>query len=223
MSSNRLSQSMSPAAMIVAVLALVLAGAGVGWSASQITTKDIKNNAVTSPKVKNGSLKDADLVKEKKVTLIADPGGPEPGDGGEGDCDWSSPGGVFGSADPSYRVDRFGMVHLYGVAYGADAAGGDADCDQANEDEDGLVTVLPPQLRPGANLFVAISGGGVLYVAGSQGLPGLAPGSVYVAGTTAPLDGISYYPSTSPLAAVSTIEVKQGPVPRAWLKGLPGH
>lgn len=112
------------------MLALVIAAAGAGYSAGRIGTKDLKNNAVTSPKVKNGSLTRADLIKERKATVVAAAGGVDFTTGGQGDCLWvSGANEIPGVADPSYRTDRFGTVHLTGVAVSSDAPGGDGDGD----------------------------------------------------------------------------------------------
>lgn len=223
--SGRFSRSLSPAAMGVAVLALVLAGAGVGWSASQVTTKDIKNNAVTSPKVKNGSLKATDLVKEKKATPIAAPGGPEFTDGGQGDCQWVAATAVLpGTGVASYRVDRFGIVHLSGIAVGDNGPGGDMDCDFATESEDGLITILPPELRPAESQLVTMPGGSLLYLVGPTALgPELPAGALFIAGTSALLDGISYIPSTSPIAPDPGPRSQLSPEARAQLRQLVGR
>lgn len=118
--STRTTRSIPPAAIVVAVLALVLASAGAGYSAGKIGTKDLKNNAVTSAKVKNGTLTDKDLVKDQKFIKIADAGGVDFSNGGQGDCQWQ-PGSMVlpGVGDPAYRTDRFGTVHLSGIAVGA--------------------------------------------------------------------------------------------------------
>ncbi len=50
---HRLKEAMPSPSMIVAIVALVAALGGSAYAASQITGKDIKNNSITSPKVKN--------------------------------------------------------------------------------------------------------------------------------------------------------------------------
>ena len=202
---DRIRNAMSPAAMLVAVLALVLAGAGVGYTAANVGTNDLENNAVTSPKVKNGTLKAADLVGEKPFAVVGKGSAPDYANGGEGDCVWTS--GTFQLpeiAAPGYRLDRFGTVHLQGVAVGADAPGGDALCDstQMNETEDGAVFTLPAKFRPAKTQIRPIGTAGSMVVTGKQGLPalGLAPGVVHWTGSPsfgALLDGISYQPAGS--------------------------
>lgn len=60
----------SPATALAA-LALLVAGTGTGYAAATIGTAQLKNNAVTSPKIKNGQVKSKDLaansVTSKKV------------------------------------------------------------------------------------------------------------------------------------------------------------
>lgn len=54
---KRLNAAMSPAAMLVAILALVVAAGGAGYAAaSQISTSGIKNGAITTKKIKNGAV-----------------------------------------------------------------------------------------------------------------------------------------------------------------------
>ncbi len=60
-------------AMIVAIIAVVVASAGTAVAAKLITGKQLARNAVTSPKVKNGSLLKADF---KAGQLPAGPAGP---------------------------------------------------------------------------------------------------------------------------------------------------
>ena len=232
---RRLSASLSPAAMTVAVSALVLAGAGAGYSAAQIGTKDIKNNAVTSAKiqknavtgakVKNGSLTAADLVKEKKPTRFGAAGGPAFSNGGQGDCVWQSASVVLpGVGAPSYRVDRFGTVHLSGVAVGGNGAGGDATCDYNSEAEDGIVTILPAAVRPATIQVrpIGSSSEGMIIV-GNTPIMGLPKGAVYWKGPPtfgALLDGISYLPAGSPLAARTATRSHLSPEGRVLLRHL---
>lgn len=151
--SQRSLASLSPAAMLIAILALVLSGAGVGYAAGKIGTADLKNNAVTSAKVKNGSLMAVDLVKEKKLSRPA-----TFGNGGEGDCLWSDATNVLpGIAPVGWRTDRFGITHLSGIAVVQDGPGGDGACAGGTEAEavgDYSIFVLPPAARPAAHLYL---------------------------------------------------------------------
>lgn len=201
---RRLSAAMSPAAMILAIFALVVSAAGAGYAAAKIGTDDLKDNAVTSPKVKNGTLKAADLVKDQKFRYV---GSAAFGDGGEGDCLWQSGHlQIPGLARVGYRTDRFGTVHLSGVAAGPDGPGGDAVC-AATEAEDIRVFRLPSAFRPVKHVFRVQSTGsesGTLVIAGRNGLT--VPGISLPAGTVAwtgdasfgvILDGISFPQASS--------------------------
>ena len=218
----------SPAALVVAVLALILAGAGAGYSAAKIGTKDIKNNAVTSAKVKNGTLKNADLVREKKYTKISASGAPDFSNGGEGDCVWTDAAALIpGLSAPSFRVDRFGTVHLAGIVQRVNGPGGDATCDPSavGETEDGIVMVLPSRLRPGKTQirFQGLSGDAIIIV-GPNGLvsgpTALPAGAVYVSGSGAIFDGITYEAAGTHLAARTATRSHGGPAGRALLRQL---
>lgn len=227
---TRLNRSMSPAAMLVAILAIVLAAAGAGYAGGQIGTSGIKNgaitnpklatNAVTSAKIKNGQVTNADLVKERRTVKISAAGAPNFSNGGQGDCAWvSGATEVPGVGAPAYRVDRSGIVHLSGIGISKDAAGGDANCDSSGETEDGIMTILPPSLRPAQNQYL-FTGSYILVIAGPHGFAGeLPPGAVYASEGAAILDNISYVPSTSPLRASSrsTATKHVGPLGRQLL------
>lgn len=226
--SHRFVTSLSPAAMIVAVFALVVAAAGAGYSAGQIGTGDIKNNAVTSAKVKNGQISNADLVKETRFVKISAPGAPGFSNGGEGDCLWQDGSALIpGLAHASYQVDRFGRVHLAGIAVASDAPGGDGDCDSTamNESEDGIIMILPKKLRPErTQISESALGSSPVFVVGNSplisGSTVLPPGAVYASNGGAILDGISYYPVGSKVAVRGTTPAKPTPAGRALLHRL---
>lgn len=59
---SRWSRSMSPAALVLSILALVVAtSAGTAYAAVQIGTKQLKNGAVTSAKIRDGGVQSVDL------------------------------------------------------------------------------------------------------------------------------------------------------------------
>ena len=98
-------------------------------------------------------------------------------------------------------------------------AGGDGMCDSSVETEDGLVMVLPPELRPASTILIQ-TGLTTLYVMGPTPIPPLTAGAVYATDGVAFLDGISYLPSTSPLAPKAPARTHIGPAGRALLKQL---
>jgi trimeric autotransporter adhesin len=55
-------------AMGVALIALVVAMGGSSYAALRIGTKQIKDNAITSPKIRNGAVKNIDLARNSVVT-----------------------------------------------------------------------------------------------------------------------------------------------------------
>jgi hypothetical protein len=211
---------MSPLALLVALLALVASAAGAGYAAGLVGTNDIQNNAITAKKIKNnavtgkkikknavtakkvkdGSLTAADLVPEEKqhaATLL---------NGGQGDCLWAS-GAVLapGLGGPTFRKDRFGVVHLAGIAVGSDGPGGDGVCDSSapGQASDAIVFMLPAGYIPAKTMIVGnLSTGGTILV-GAQGLTSgslvLPPGAVASSASGAPilLDSVTYDPAGS--------------------------
>ncbi|WP_281289801.1 hypothetical protein [Nocardioides rubriscoriae] len=89
------------APMIVSTMALVVALGGTSYAATQIGSNDIKNGAVTSPKIKDGTIKPIDLAPGTVRTGPAGPAGPE-GPQGPAGAD-GSPGasGAVGPAGPT--------------------------------------------------------------------------------------------------------------------------
>jgi hypothetical protein len=55
-------------AMGVALIALLVATSGTTYAATRIGTKQIKDNAITSPKIRNGAVKNFDLARNSVVT-----------------------------------------------------------------------------------------------------------------------------------------------------------
>jgi hypothetical protein len=225
--SQRLSQSASPAALLVAVLALVVAATGAGYAAATIGTNDIKDDAVTSAKVKDGSLKAADLVKESKYKAVTAAGAPNFSDGGQGDCLWQDGATELpGIAKTGFRKDRFGTVHLSGIPFVADGAGGDANCDSAGEPEDGIIFKLPKDYRPAKTQLLVAGTAGLIVITGKALVsPGtfVPAGSVYVAGLSGggvPLDGITYETKSANVFARTTTSSKVSPQGRELLRSF---
>lgn len=194
--STRLRASLSPAAMLVAILALLVSGAGIGYTAATVGTSDLEKNAVISSKVKNGSLRSKDMVKEQPFAQ------PTLGNGTEGDCIWADAvSQIPGLARVGYRKDRFGTVHLSGIALSTDGVGGDGMCGGGTPlDSIGDYTIftLPEAMRPAASLYLIDSGGlSLLLIPGPGGLnlggTVIPYGAVLCSGTSGCwLEGISY-------------------------------
>ncbi|WP_232678254.1 hypothetical protein [Nocardioides sp. R-C-SC26] len=91
------------APMTVSVAALVVALGGTSYAATQIQTKDIANNAVTSNKIKDGSIKPRDLnARLFKSDPVEGPEGPQ------------GPAGPEGPAGPA-GVGRWALVEADGT------------------------------------------------------------------------------------------------------------
>ena len=194
---DRLSLTLSPASMLVAILSLLVAAAGTGYAAGTIGTSDIKDGAVTSAKVRNGSLRNADLTPEDPVTYVGRKGAPAFGNGGEGDCIWRSAHTQLpGVARPGFRTDRFGTVHLTGIALPEDGAGGDGECQ--NEVDDNVIFVLPRAAWPARTQYLPVRAYSGLLIVGPTGYEdeqvAIAPGSVVWGGPSEAvvLDGVSF-------------------------------
>lgn len=190
-------------ARIVAMVALlaVLAGTATAFPGKNnvdkndlkknvVKSKNIKKNAVTAKHVKDGSLGEADLVPEEQLHVVGTAGQPAFNNGGQGDCTWGSASSALSSIMPvGFRKDRFGMVHMSGIAFAEENAGsGDEECgstapepDDANEDL--VAFTLPPEYRPEKAVAFA-AGQSTIFIAGTETVVGtgltLQPGAVLV-------------------------------------------
>jgi hypothetical protein len=235
---RRLHPAVTMAALCISLLALVAAAAGAGYAAGLVGTAQLKNNAVTTPKiknnavttkkvkknaittkkVKNGSLRSADLVTEEKQILAP------LSNGGEGDCVWQGLGTIVsGVGLPTYRMDRFGTVHLDGGATAIDGAGGDADCDPSDpgQSADAIAFILPSAYVPAKTQLFG-GGAGLAIVAGPTGTTfsgnSYPPGAVVgISGGIVLLDGANFEPvgSSIVLPKVSKASKKQGDLRKA--------
>ena len=154
---KRLSQAMSPAALVISILALVLStGFGSAYAAVKISTKQIKNGAVTAPKlapkavtarkiapnavgsaaIANGSVGLGDLAGGVRSRLVSP-------------LVWTpialSTGWVTGSAAyttnvASWAKDQYGIVHLQGGLVNSSHSSS-------------LVGTLPEGARPANSVF----------------------------------------------------------------------
>jgi hypothetical protein len=226
-------------ALIVALLALVAALAGTATALpgkNSIDKNDIKKNAVKSKNIKKGQVKSSDiadgqvqeidLAPAEDPRLVGAPGEPEFGNGGEGDCDWrnvtpADTGGIESGIGPlTFYKDPYGVVRLAGLAIGADAAGGDGDCDPTDpgETEDGVVFALPPGYRPAGLIYGVAAGGALIAPDAGANFLGLTieAGGVFSIGSSLVGDLVSFRAATPAEATASA----QGPTPKVDLESL---
>jgi hypothetical protein len=119
-----------------------------------VTTKKIKGNAVRTSDIQNGQVRPGDLAPEEAFHIVGAPGEPTFGNGGEGDCIWTSARTVlanFGNPAAFYR-DARGVVHVVGAVVSQDGPGGDGACDAGSATpealEDSRIFTLPAGYRP---------------------------------------------------------------------------
>ena len=62
---RRISPSLSLAAIVISLLALVATSAGVGYAAGKIGSKQIQNNAITSAKIKKNAVTTKKIKNER--------------------------------------------------------------------------------------------------------------------------------------------------------------
>ncbi|MBB3042458.1 collagen-like protein [Nocardioides soli] len=120
---KRIDRAFGPAALVLAILALVVAtGMTSAYAAAKITTKQLAKNAVTSPKIKDGTIKVRDLAPGTVASLrgSAGPAGRDGAAGPVGPSGGTGPAGQQGQPGRNGRdavaiwasVDAFGdLVH----------------------------------------------------------------------------------------------------------------
>lgn len=117
-------------ALVVAFLALIVAVSGTSYAVSRLPAKSVgakqlKNNAVTSAKVKDASLRAADF---RPGELPAGPAGPQGAVGPPGPTGVSQAGGAWASRNPAYRIpvtaEPSQFVEMFSLTQYADRATG---------------------------------------------------------------------------------------------------
>ncbi len=179
-------------ANVAATLALVVALGGTGYAAATIGTGDIKNNAVTSAKIKNKNVKATDLrgnsVNSAKIknNTVKDQ---DVADVVMQDLTLVNGWSAYDGRGASYGKSVDGVVHLSG---GVTQAGG------FNQ----VITILPPGYRPtggtawiSTNLFGG-NGPGRVYIEtdGTVNIQFTAPATAANAQNFTSLDGVSFVP-----------------------------
>jgi len=141
--------------MVVALLALFISVGGVGYAATKIGTKQIKNQAVTKKKLANGAVTRKKIVNgavnapklgNAAVTAakLAPPEGfrevGAPGQPGFQNG-WHNYTAVAGYVTAGFYKDPWGIVHLKGMVDGG---------------PNNVIFTLPPGYRPGKQLIVVV-------------------------------------------------------------------
>jgi len=154
-------------ALAVAILALVVALAGTSYAAvvianGSVGTAQLKRNAVTSPKIKNRSVRSADLAK---------PGRWKPLSLGAGWA-WASAGDT---QTPQFRRDQLGQVHLRGPVTktsGSPSYGNlIATVPAGYAPKHALILTVPSGLPNAVGSVLITPDGGVYWASGSVGEP----------------------------------------------------
>ena len=185
-----------------------------------VTGADVKDGAIGDAdlgsgiggaKLADGSVSVAKLPGEEGVRILGAAGNPSLGNGGDGDCVWTDVRSEIPELNPvGFRMDRFGTVHLSGLASSEEQAGvGDEEGGSTPPEPndgivDGTIFVLPNEYRPEnaeirigntiAPVTLIVAGVNPLVV-GSDVLPA---GTVFMAGpTNALLDGVSFKAASS--------------------------
>lgn len=171
---SRLTRTMSPAALIISVLALIVAtSATSAYAATKIGTNQLKSNAVTSPKIKSKTIKVSDLASSTVATLRGQTG-PQgaPGRNGSARAYASvTPGGTlltartsgFTSAtrtgtgvycltlDPALGIDTSKITAIAGIEWGQSTGNNLSAYWYASGCAAGQVSVLTYTFAAGAN------------------------------------------------------------------------
>ena len=143
---------------------------------NHVRAADIQNNAVGTGEIRNGQVRTADIAPAESIHLIGAPGEPAFGNGGEGDCIWSSAPSI--ALPYAYRLnpagffkDALGYVHLTGFLFPQSGPGGDGSCGGAagETSEDTIAFVLPEGYRP-LNDELRVGSGGAAVIIGTTPL-----------------------------------------------------
>jgi hypothetical protein len=150
---------------VIALLALFVALGGTAWAvaANSVGTAQLKNGAVTNPKLAANSVGGAKVIdnsltgadiNQSSLGLAAEPWhnvGNGPGDAVQfrltARCHWQNfDAGTFNAA--AFTRDRSGFVHLKGLVKAVSKGVGDQACGASNGIADYYIFFLPPGYAP---------------------------------------------------------------------------
>lgn len=122
----------APAAVVIAAILVLVSATGGAVAATMIDGSRLVNNSVSGAKIKNHTLKAADLAPIKWHTLTLQ-------------SPWAWWEGSFGPV-PRYGKDALGFVHVEGVVQAT-----------ASVNSNDYVAVLPAGFRPPHGVFVTLT------------------------------------------------------------------
>ena len=176
---------------------------------NHVRAADIQNNAVGTGEIRNGQVQTADIAPAESLRLVGAAGQPTLGNGGEGDCIWSTTPSFplpYRFNPPGFFKDVLGNIHLTGILFPADGPGGDTNCGggAGETSEDSVAFILPEGYRPTNDILAAGGGAGTIIV-GSTPLV-IPPSDSYPAGAVTSispgspvlLDGVVFEPAGTP-------------------------
>jgi hypothetical protein len=172
---RKLRRRVQSPALVVSVFALIVALGGTGYAAVTVGTNQIKNGAVTAPKLAKGAVTTSKIaartVTRGKLAALEAPHNPQFRASG-----WRNCGSGFEKA--GFYKDLEGIVHLQGCVKG----GGGSQ-----------IFVLPSGYRPpGREEFAVACDGCTATNVGRLLVARTGEVAVYSAGTTQSLDGVTF-------------------------------